>query len=138
MASVAALPELRVAVASVDAQESLTPLHSVQCGGLPPHTTLHRLEVTGGTRFAVVLTFDLHAMRVTRFRCVEVSLNFDGFYVAHRFITITKIVRNGGQLVFKTFADGFTGMSRTAEFRRLTPGMISCLVPMVRTMTDRA
>jgi hypothetical protein len=94
--------------------------------------------VTGGTRFAVVLTFDLHAMRVTRFRCVEVSLNFDGFYVAHRFITITKIVRNGGQLVFKTFADGFTGMSRTAEFRRLTPGMISCLVPMVRTMTDRA
>jgi hypothetical protein len=137
MASVEVFPELRVAVASEDAQESLTLLHSNHVDDLAPHTTLHHLEVTSGTRFAILLTFNTYALRANPASCIEVSLTFDGFFATHCFVNITEIVRNAGQVVLKTFADGFTGMSRTAEFRTLTTGMINCLIVMARTTTDR-
>jgi hypothetical protein len=76
MASVEVFPELRVAVASEDAQESLTLLHSNHVDDLAPHTTLHHLEVTSGTRFAILLTFNTYALRANPASCIEVSSHF--------------------------------------------------------------
>jgi hypothetical protein len=125
MASIEIFPGLKVVIVSVDAQGFLTPMHSSPTGLGNPDETHHSLEVRNGTRFGILLVFDLSTRRsFHHVDYVELDLRFDRRDVAHHQIPMTDIVTNGGNSAITTFTDRTTRTVKTAEFRALTTGMV--------------
>lgn len=124
MASVLLLPHIQVAIVSVDVHGVPFHMHSRQVGGSTPDMVHHSLKVEDGTRFAILLSFDLYILGTIQPDFVEVAMRFDGRDVAHFHMAITEIRANGGFCVIPTFIDGMSGEAATAEFRAVTTGII--------------
>jgi hypothetical protein len=125
MASIEIFPGLKVVIVSVDAQGGLTPMHSSLTGLGNPDETHHSLEVRDGTRFGILLTFDLSTRRsFHHVDYVNLDLRFDRRDVAHHQIPMPDIVKNGGNFAITTFTDRTIPSVKTAELRALTTGMM--------------
>ena len=136
MASVQILPGVKVAIAYVDALGYITPMRSDFIGETH-NTTYHALEVRDGMRFTVQLTFDLYLLGASQAEFIEVAMRFDGFVVAHSHIPVIDIRAGRGVYNFLAFADGMTGMWKTAEFRALATGIPEYPFPTARPISNK-
>jgi hypothetical protein len=68
---------------------------------------------------------------------MELAMRFDGFDVAHRHIPVTEILASGPVCAFVSFLDGMSGMTKTADFRVITTGNLSCQFPTARPQIDK-
>lgn len=127
MASVAAIPNLRVYVHSIPYTLPI-PSHPI---GVTTHThTQSTLEVTGGTQFSICLFFDHFQQPVWRTfpgNYVEIAVRLDGALVMHSCVPVREILHNGGRLCLTKFADGNTGNAKVPVFRSIETGKMNYL-----------
>lgn len=135
MASVQIFPGLTVAIATVTAQGSITPMISSLISETSD-TIYHPLGVRDRVRLVVQLLFNLYLLDASQAEFIEFAVRIDGFNVAHGHIPAADIRAAGGVFNLLSIPDGTTGTVKTAEFRALTTSKMEHPNSTVGTTTD--
>ena len=135
MASVQIFPGLTVAIATVTAQGSITPMISSLISETSD-TIYHSLGVRDWVRLVVQLLFNLYLLGASQAEFIEFAVRIDGFNIAHGHIPVADIRAAGGVFNLLSIPDGTTGTVKTAEFRALATSKMKYLVSAVEAATN--